>query len=118
MIVWNVFDSAGMYQLTCTSEEIAKKAAERFGIGWSMAPVETDFCDAFGEMALYVVAAKDDSTEIKATLYREPRRYGYTNPVPRVTRYERVTEVALLAKDARDAIYKALEILNGKEEHI
>lgn len=83
-----------------------------------MEPVETDFCDAFGEMALYVVAVKDDSTEIKAKLYREPRRYGYTNPVPEVTRYERVTEVALLAKDARDAIYKALEILNGKEEHI
>ena len=118
MIVWNVFDSAGLYQLTCTSEEIAKKAAERFGIGWSMVPVETDFCDAFGEMALYVVAVKDDSTEIKAMMHREPRRYGYINPVPKVTRYERVTEVALLAKDARDAIYKALEILNGKEEHI
>ena len=116
MIVWNVFDSAGLYQLTCTSEGIAKKAAERFGIGWSMTPVETDFCDAFGEMALYVVAVKDDSTEIKAKLYREPRRYGYTNPVPKVTRYERVTEVALLAKDARDAIDKALEILNGSKD--
>ena len=116
MIVWNVFDSAGLYQLTCTSEEIAKKAAERFGIGWSMEPVETDFCDAFGEMALYVVAVKDDSTEIKAKLHREPRRYGYINPVPKVTRYERVTEVALLAKDARDAIDKALEILNGKTD--
>ena len=118
MIVWNVFDSAGLYQLTCTSEEIAKKAAERFGIGWSMQPIDTDYCDKFGEMALYVVAVKDDSTEIKATMYREPIRYGYTNPVPKVTRYERVTEVALLAKDARDAIDKTLEILNGKEEHI
>ena len=116
MIVWNVFDAAGLHQLTCTSEKIAKKAAERFGIGWSMQPIDTDYCDSFGEMALYVVAVKDDSTEIKATMHREPRRYGYINPVPKVTRYERVTEVALLAKDARDAINKALEILNGKTD--
>ena len=116
MIVWNVFDSAGLYQLTCTSEEIATKAAERYGIGWSMQRVDTDYCDKFGEMALYVVAIKEDSTEIKATMHREPRRYGYINPVPKVTRYERVTGVALLAKDARDAIDKALEILDGNKD--
>ena len=112
MIVWNVFDSAGLYQLTCTSEEIAKKAAERFGIGWSMEPVETDFCDAFGEMALYVVAVKDDSTEIRTVVDREPKKFGFAE----FNGYERVTEVALLAKDARDAINKALEILNGKTD--
>ena len=56
MIVWNVFDAAGLYQLTCTSEEIAKNAAESFGGSWSITPVDTDYCDSFGEMALYVVA--------------------------------------------------------------
>ena len=118
MIVWNVFDTSGLYQLTCTSEEIAKNAAESFGGSWSITPVDTDYCDKFGEMSLYVVAVKKDSTEIKATMHREPRRCGYINPVPKVMRYERTTEVTLLAKDARDAIDKALEILNGKEEHI
>ena len=121
MIVWNVFDGQGNYKLTCPTEESANKVAETYMNGWSAKPVDTDFGGEFADKALYTVNIKKDMQDVRAFLNKEPQLYGYTKnlrPLPYKEDYGRDFTITLLAKDARDAIDKALEILNGKEEHI
>ena len=118
MIVWNVFDTAGLYQLTCTSEEAAKNAVKTYGRGWSARAVDTDYGDKFVDTALYIVVVKKNSTEIRTVIDREPKKFGFADErtVPEIRDCGDGYEVSLLAKDARDAIDKALEILNGKTD--
>ena len=59
--------------------------------------------------------------DVRAFLNKEPQLYGYTKnlrPLPYKEDYGRDLVITLLAKDARDAIDKALELIKGKEEHI
>ena len=124
MIVWNVFDSAGLYQLTCTSEEAAKNAVKMYGRGWSARAVDTDYGDKFVDTVLYIVAIKKNSTEIRTVIDREPKKFGfaefkgYERIVPEIRDCGDGYEVSLLAYDGVDAINKALELIKGKEEHI
>ena len=120
MIVWNVFDSAGLYQLTCTSEESAKNAVKMYGRSWSARAVDTDYGDKFVDTALYIVAIKNNSTEIRTAIDREPKKFGFADgrTVPEIRDYGDGYEVSLLAYDGVDAIDKALELIKGKEEHI
>ena len=119
MIVWNVFDGQGNYKLTCPTEESANKVVETYKQGWNAKPVDTDFGGEFADKALYTVTIKGDKTEVRARLNAETQHYGYTKghrKLPYITDYGAESVITLLAKDARDAIDKALEILNGKTD--
>lgn len=122
MIVWNVFDSAGLYQLTCTSEEAAKNAVKTYGRAWSARAVDTCYGDKFVDKALYIVSIKKNSTEIRTVIDREPKKFGfaeftgYERTVPEIRDCGDGYEVSLLAYDGVDAINKALEILNGNKD--
>ena len=121
MIVWNVFDGQGNYKLTCPTEETASKVVETYKQGWNAKPVDTDFGGEFADKALYTVNVRNDMQDVRAFLNKEPQLYGYTKnlrPLPYKDDYGRDLVITLLAKDARDAIDKALELIKGKEEHI
>ncbi|MBR4591100.1 MAG: hypothetical protein IKO36_10635 [Bacteroidaceae bacterium] len=121
MIVWNVFDGQGNYKLTCPTEESASKVVETYKQGWNAKPVDTDFGGEFADKALYTVNVRNDMQDVRAFLNKEPQLYGYTKnlrPLPYKEDYGRDLVITLLAKDARDAIDKALELIKGKEEHI
>ena len=121
MIVWNVFDGQGNYKLTCPTEESASKVVETYKQGWNAKPVDTDFGGEFADKALYTVNVRNDMQDVRAFLNKEPQLYGYTKnlrPLPYKGDYGRDLVITLLAKDARDAIDKALELIKGKEEHI
>ena len=121
MIVWMVFDGNWQFKLACTDEQIAKNVVAKYNSYWKAKAFDTDFGDGFVSKVLYKVVVKNDKSVIKADTKSEIEQYGfsgYYKELPIVTKSGDANEVVLMAHDARDAIDKALEILNGKEEHI
>ena len=121
MIVWLVFDGNWQFKLACTDEQIARNVVAKYNSYWKAKAFDTDFGDKFTDVVLYKVVVKNDKSVIKADTKSEIEQYGfngYYESLPIVTKIGDANEVILMAHDARDAIDKALEILNGKEEHI
>ena len=121
MIVWMVFDGNWQFKLACTDEQTAKNVVAKYNSYWKVRAFDTDFGDRFTDVVLYKVIVKSGKSVIKADTKSEIEQYGYSGyykELPIVTKIGDADEVILMAHDARDAIDKALEILNGKEEHI
>ena len=121
MIIWLVFDGIGYFKLACTDEQIARNVVAKYNRGWKAEAFDTDFGDGFKDEVLYKVIVKDNKSVIIADKKLGTEPYGfseYHKKLPIVTKNGIEDEVTLMAHDARDAIDKALEILNGKEEHI
>ena len=119
MIVWLVFDGNWQFKLACTDEQTAKNVVAKYKSLWKTRAFDTDFGDKFTDAVLYKVIVKNDKSVIKADTKSEIEQYGfngYYENLPIVTKIGDENEVILMAHDARDAIDKALEILNGKTD--
>ena len=119
MIVWLVFDGNWQFKLACTDEQIAKNVVAKYNSYWKVKAFDTDFGDGFVSKVLYKVVVKNDKSVIKADTKQEIEQYGfgeYYRELPIVTKIGDANEVILMAHDARDAIDKALEILNGNKD--
>lgn len=118
MIVWLVFDENWQFKLACTDEQVAKNVVAKYNSYWKAKAFDTDFGDKFTDVVLYKVIVKSDKSVIKADTKPEIEQYGfsgYHTELPIVTKIGDADEVVLMARDARDAIDKALELIKGLE---
>lgn len=121
MIVFAVLDGENHVKLVCEKEEAAFNTAKRYGNGWHVRMFDTKYGDSFEDNALYTAEIEKDMTKVRAVLCERPERYGLLkgqDALPHILRFEYGCNVTLMAHDARDAINKAMSVLDGKEEHI
>ena len=115
MIVFAVLDGENHVKLVCEKEEAAYNTAKRYGKGWHVRMFDTEYGNSFEDNALYNVEINKGMTNVRAFLCEYPEMYGLLkgqDALPYILRYEDGCKVTLMAHDARDAIDKALEILN------
>lgn len=121
MIVFAVLDGENHVKLVCEKEEAAYNTAKRYGKGWHVRMFDTEYGDSFEDNALYDVETRKDMTWARAVLRECPEKYGLLkgqDALPCIHRHEYGNKVILMAHDARDAIDKAMFVLDGKEEQV
>lgn len=119
MIVFAVLDGENHVKLVCEKEEAANNTAKRYGRGWHVRMFDTKYGDSFEDNALYDVETRKDMTWARAVLRECPERYGLLkgqDALPCILRYADGDKVTLMAHDARDAIDKAIDILNENSD--
>lgn len=121
MIVFAVLDGENHVKLVCEKEEAAFNTTKRYGRGWHVRMFDTEYGDSFEDNALYVAELNKETTKAMAVLFEHPEKYGLLkgqDALPCIHRHEYGNKVILMAHDARDAIDKAMSVLDGKEERV
>lgn len=121
MIVFAVLDEENHVKLVCEKEEAAFNTAKRYGKGWYVRMFDTEYGDSFEDNALYVAEINKGMTNVRVVLCEYPERYGLLkgqDALPCILRFEYGDKVTLMARDAGDAINKAMSVLDGKEEQV
>lgn len=121
MIVFAVLDGENHVKLVCEKEEAAINTAKRYGRGWHVRMFDTEYGDSFEDNALYTAEINKDMTKVRAVLCDYPEMYGLLKgqyALPCILRFEEGDNVILMAHDAKDAIDKAMSVLDGKEEQV
>jgi len=114
MIVFAVLDGENHVKLVCEKEEAAYNTAKRYGRGWHVRMFDTEYGDSFEDNALYTAEINKDMTKVWAFLCEYPEMYGLLkgqDALPCIFRFEGGCKVTLMAHDARDAIDKAMSVL-------
>ena len=121
MIVFAVLDGENHVKLVCEKEEAASNTAKRYGRGWHVRMFDTEYGDSFEDNALYTADIHKDMTKVRVVLCEYPEKYGLLkgqDALPYIVRFEDGCNVTLMAHDARDAIDKAMSVMDGKEEQV
>ena len=121
MIVFAVLDGENHVKLVCEKEEAANNTAKRYGRGWHVRMFDTEYGDSFEDNALYIAEMNKGMTRVRAFLCEYPEGYGLLkgqDALPCILRYGDGDKVTLMAHDARDAIDKAMSVLDGNEEQV
>lgn len=122
MIVFAVLDGGNRVKLVCEKEEAAYNTAKRYGKGWHVRMFDTEYGNSFEDNALYNVEINKGMTNVRVVLCECPEGYGLLkgqDALPCILRDEDGdNRVTLMAHDARDAIDKAMSVLDGKEEQV
>ena len=121
MIVCAVLDGENHVKLVCEKEEAASNTAKRYGRGWHVRMFDTEYGDSFEDNALYTADIHKDMTKVRVVLCEYPEKYGLLkgqDALPYIVRFEDGCNVTLMAHDARDAIDKAMSVMDGKEEQV
>ena len=121
MIVFAVLDGENNVKLVCEKEEAAYNTAKRYGRGWHVRMFDMEYGDSFEDNALYVAELNKEMTNARVALCEYPERYGLLkgqDALPCILRFGYGDKVTLMAHDARDAIDKAMSVLDGKEEQV